>query len=89
MSAAELIDYEPVIVNVQNQIARLAGINVSPTVVIMNSVHYRHLQAEAHFSTIKTNDDADSVCGLPIVITNTLDVRVCASPTELSKAGLL
>lgn len=81
--------YEPVIVNVQNQIARLADINVVPNAVLMNSVHYRHLKTEALYSTIKSNDDADTVCGLPIVITNTLDVRVCASPTQLNKAGLL
>lgn len=81
--------YEPVIVNVQNQIARLAAVNVEPNAVIMNSVHYRHLQTEALYSTIKSDDNEDSICGLPIVITNTLDVRVCASPTQLNKAGLL
>lgn len=80
---------ESIIINVRNQMERFAAVNVTPVAVLMNSQHYRSLQAEVKYSMVKGNSDADTVNGLPIVISPAKDVIVCASPTQLDNAGLL
>jgi len=80
---------ESIIINVTNQMARFARINVSPVAVLMNSQHYRNLLAEVKYSTVSNNDDADTINGLPIVISPAKEVIVCASPSQLDNAGLL
>jgi hypothetical protein len=81
---------DSIIMNVRNQMARFAQVNLTPTAVSMNAEHYLDLKSEALYSTLKDNNDEDTICGLPIVISmDAKHVTVCMSPSKLRTAGLL
>ena len=80
---------DSIVINVRNQMARFANVNVATTAVLMNSAHYRSLQAEVKYSMVKGDADKDTLNGLPIVIAPVRDVLVCASPSQLDNASLL
>jgi len=88
--AVQNLQVDSIVITIRNQMERFAAVNVEPFAVLMTAEQYAQLKDEAAYSTMISNQDEDTVNGLPIVICQGMRApTVAASPASLRASGLL